>query len=308
MLDKTLANSFNLARDVVPANRLKDFQNLESMTHLQERESLYATARYIYTGEGDIWDIGCSAGGSSFCLAAGIHDQTTNNIPRIVKCFDLFGDCPKRFQKRFGNNTSCLDAFYLQTSSVSNFVTPVKLDLTTDLDSHQITESIEIAHIDAAKSLKLWSSIFKKISTAIIPNKTIWIFQDFSRARLPWQIYSLAELMKVGQFIGGANPGVLYFKFNNPIEPNLRDKIINDRFSIEEKTENIRLIFDLIRKNYQSIFGKSKVKINDLENTLLAYCYYWQKDKISAQKILSKTSKEYLSRSGNLIYSKEILG
>ena len=310
MLDKTLASSFDLVEDIVPINRLKDFEDLESMTSLQERESLYATARYIYTGEGDIWDLGSSAGGSSFCLAAGIKDRTMNNSNKTVKCFDLFRDCPKHFEKlkqRLGNNANCLDAFYLQTDSVCDFVTPVKMNLILDLDSYKMQEPIELAHIDSAKSLELWVSIFKKISNAIIPNKTIWIFQDFARARLPWQIYSLAEMMKIGDFVGGSNFGVLYFKFNDKIESKLRNKIINDDFSIEEKTKNIQIVFDLIKEKYRSLFKSNRIGvIDDIENTVLAYCYYWQNDKRSAQKILNKTSKQYLAFPSNLIYSKEI--
>jgi len=98
MIQEKLALSFNVARDVVTKPRIKDFSRLASQTSLQERESLYAVTRYAYSGDGDVWDIGCAAGGSSFCLAACIQDNDSlANEGRTVKCFDLFAGSPARF-------------------------------------------------------------------------------------------------------------------------------------------------------------------------------------------------------------------
>ena len=312
MIESKLADSFGVAVDVVPAARLEEFSHLASQTSLQERESLYAVTRYVYSGEGDIWDIGCAAGGSSFCLAAGLKDNREISTKRKVKCFDLFnGYSGKCFEGKFPNDMSDLDIFHVQTRSVRDFVEPVTMDLITGLESYKLERPIEVAHIDAAKSLAIWKSIFKKISEAIVPGKTIWIFQDFERARLPWQVYSLAAIMEAGEILGGAKYGTLgnlYFRFTSTIDVKTREKILKDDFSMEERLNSVRSVFDAIRSGHLGFLPENKDNVRDLENTLMAYCHYWKNDIDEARKILRETSVEFLSHPANNIYSQEIFG
>jgi len=201
---------------------------------------------------------------------------------------------------------SDLEIFHQQTETVRNFVKAEKIDLLTDLKTYSIEKPVEIAHIDAAKSLDLWKSIFEKISATVIPNKTIWIYQDFGRCRLPWQIYTLAEMMNIGEIIGGAYYGTVYFKFNSKISNALREKIINDNFSIAERVKNVRSVFNLIRNEHMSLFSSEKYNIDDVENTVVAYCYYWNDQKDLAKQVLKDTSMNFLSIRGRKIYSKEL--
>jgi len=309
MLDKQLASSLGLPEHAVPDFRLDEFARLASQTSLAERESLYAAARHAYTQEGEVWDIGCAAGGSSFCLAAGMQDKPPGGPVCRVKCFDLFGGYSARtFDERFAQEMDDIDIFHAQTRPVSEYVTAVKMDLTTDLDAYALERPVELAHIDAAKSLTLWRAIFGKISAAIIPGRTIWIFQDFERARLPWQVYSLAAMMSVGNIIGGARYGTVYFRFSSDIGAGLRRKIIDDDFTMRERADNVRRVFDMIRDDHMSLFPEAQIRLGDIENTVLAYCHYWKNDIERAQKILRNTSPEYLSHPGNAIYSQEIFG
>ncbi len=313
MINHELEKSFGIAGDIVPTTRLKEFSNLAAQILPQERETLYAATRYVYTGEGDVWDIGCAAGGSSFCLAAGLHDNESLVIEiknaRKIKCFDLFGGYSgNAFKMRFADTMSDLEIFHAQTASVRDFVLPVKMDLITDLDSYTLERPIELAHIDAAKSLPLWKSIFKKIGSAIIPGKTIWVYQDFERCRLPWQVYTLFDLMNFGEIIGGSNFGTVYFKFNSAIDDQIYRKIVADDFPIEEKLNNVRSVFSIIKSNHMSFFENSNFTISDLENTSLAYCYYWNNNKKQAQAVMSNSSSAFLSLPGTKVYTKEIFG
>lgn len=309
MLDAQLAGSLGIERNILPIKRRTEFLCLASQTTPQERESLYAVTKFAYTGEGDIWDIGCAAGGSSYCLAAGLQDKPAADTNCTVKCFDLFAGYSRNwFRRRFKQQLSDLEIFHKQTKSVQEFVTPVKMNLKKGLDSYTMERPVEIAHIDAAKSLELWKAIFEKLSSAIIPGKTIWIFQDFDRARLPWQIYGLAEMIDSGEILGGARYGTLYFRFKSPLNDSVKRKIINDDFSMEVRTSNIRSLFQTIRANHASFFPEHKAKIADLENTALAYCYHWQGDVEQAREILKNTSSAYLSKRYNKIYSQDILG
>jgi len=307
MLDSKLAASFSISRDIVPKARLDEFMKLASQVSLEERESLYAAARYSYSGEGEIWDLGCAAGGSSYCLAAGLKDK--NQKPdNTVKCFDLFeGYSAESFKGMFDRNLDDIDIFKIQTKPVQEQVEAVKMNIVTEINSYNVNLPVELAHIDVAKSLELWKAVFRRISNGILPNKTIWIFQDFERVRLTWQIYSMVELLKFGEIIGGANYGTIYLKFNSVLDSLTRNKIINDDFTMHERTENVSNIFKMIRSNYMDCFPETYLKLDDLQNTALAYCYYWQKEKEMARRILKGTSEGFFAYPGNSIYADEIM-
>lgn len=276
---------------------------------MQERASLYTAARYAYSGEGDIWDLGCAAGGSSFCLAAGLQDRGDLEKRTRVKCFDLFGGYSgEAFGEAFPAGLSDLDIFHLQTQPVRDFLEAEKLNLANGLQGYSIGSRVEIAHIDAAKTLELWKSIFDRLADAIIPGKTIWIYQDFERARLPWQVYSLVELLKYGQIIGGANFGSVYFRFHSEIPDAVRTKVAQDDFSVQEKVENVKEVFAKIRSDCASFFASDSINIDDIENTMLAYCYYWAGQKQQARSIINKVSELFLEAPGHKIYADELLG
>jgi hypothetical protein len=309
MIQEKLKSAFGIAADVVPNGRMEDFARLASQTSMQERESLYAATRHNYSGEGDIWDIGCAAGGSSFCLASGLQDRACLKGNPRVKCFDLFGGYSgKAFSGRFPAHMSDLDIFRLQTHPVRSFVKAEKMNLATSFGGYSIGRRVEIAHIDAAKTLELWRSIFERLAAAVIPGKTIWIYQDFERARLPWQVYSLHELLRCGEIIGGANFGSVYFRFNSEIPSAARDKIAKDKFAMDERVKNIKAIFAKIRSDFTEFFSSDSIRVDDIENTMLAYCYYWDGQKERARSIIKDTSEVFLASPAHKIYADEILG
>lgn len=307
MIKPMLRSSFKCDKEPVGLERLNQLSALASQISKIERESLYVYARDVYTGEGGIWDIGCAAGGSSFCLAAGLQDNPKVTVNNPVKCFDLFaGYSVASFESKFPGMNSDIEIFSAQTYPVKDYVEPVKMNIVKELVGFEMNDKIEFAHIDAAKSLILWKSIFERLSASVIPGRTIWVFQDFERARLPWQVYSVAELLPFGDIIGGAPYGTIYFKFNSAITEDSRKKIIEDRFSIEEKVDNVNRIFSLMRACLSEIFPIEKMDIDDVENTMLAYCHYWNGNVSEAEKILKNTTNQYLSIPANKIYSREI--
>jgi hypothetical protein len=312
MINGELAASLGIDGSVVPASRLQEFKSLASQTSLQERASLYAICKHAYSGEGGIWDIGCAAGGSTYCLAAGVQDNTVLSADvkarTRVTGFDLFdGYSAKTFQRRFPGESSDLNLFHAQTESVKQFVKAQQIDLTTDLADYEPDLALELVHIDAAKSPQLWKAIFSRIGRAIIPGKTVWIYQDFERSRLPWQVYSLADLMKYGDIIGGASLGTVYFRFHSDIAPDDYQKIAADSYTLGEKVSGLRKVYAQVRERHSSFFTNDNISIDDLENTALAYCHFWSNDHQGAKEILSATSQAFLSMPGHRMYSNEIL-
>lgn len=309
MINKAVADSLGVSEEQVPKEKINKMLEIVSQTTLEEREALYAVARYAYSGEGEIWDIGCAAGGSSFCLASGLKDNSNLRDARLkVDCFDLFDGYSKiAFNNRFDDMKDDLEIFAKQTSAVSDYVLPVKMDITKDLCGYKSDRFIELAHIDAAKSPELWKAIFKRLSSSVIAGKTIWIFQDADRARLPWQFYAITEMLPFGEIIGGAKNGSIYFRFNSEIDAEIKEQIINDDFSLGDKIRNVHTFFEIIRNEHSYIYLGNNY-MDDLENTSIAYCYYWEKDILGAREILNGTSEEFMSDQWHSIYKSEILG
>jgi hypothetical protein len=309
MLDLQLAKSVGAPLEVITEGCRQEFARIFSMTRAQERESLYAVARYAYTGEGDIWDLGCAAGGSSYFLACGLRDRNDKEPLPTIKCFDIFNGSSRYLLKQyFPNASDDIELFREHTRPVKDYLTPVKLDLTKDLASFGEGRAVEIAHIDAAKSLDLWTAIFSKLCKNIIPGKTIWIFQDFERARTPWHVYSLWDLLPFGDIIGGAAYGTVYFRFREPPSQAVFRRIAADELTLPERVHNVRRMFAHVRTHHRSFFPDSIYLLDDVETASVAYCHYWQGEQDRSREIFLETTDAYRAIASNRIYSSEILG
>ena len=308
MIDSTLAASIAAPEDAVPEERLAQFKRVFSMTHPQEQESLYAMSRYGYSGEGEIWDIGCAAGGSSYFLAAGLEDRAAAGPAEQVKCFDIFSGGSKHLLgPYFPEAENDLDIFRQQTRPVQAHVEAVPMDLISGFSDYPSPRKVEIAHIDAAKSVELWKAIFPKLCANILPGKSVWIFQDFERARLPWHAYSLWEILPYGQILGGASYGTLYFRLESEIPVETQIKIREDAFTLKERLENIRQCLALMRKDFEALFPESVYSLADVETAMSAYCHFWAEDRVTARRLLLGTSERYRADPTNQIYVRELI-
>lgn len=309
MLDPNLARSIGAPPGAITEAYRLEFARIFSMTRPQERESLYAVARYAFTGQGEIWDLGCAAGGSSYFLACGLRDRGEEEPRCTIQCFDIFnGGAHYLLKQYFPNAADDIEIFRAHTGPVKDYLTPVKMDLTTDLEAFGKGRSVEIAHIDAAKSPQLWMAIFATLCRGIIPGKTIWIFQDFERARTPWHVYSLWELLPFGEIIGGASYGTVYFRFREQPDEAVVRRLAADQLSLPERVHNVRSMFARIRSHHRSFFPDSIYLLDDVETASVAYCHQWKGEKDRAREIFLETTDAYRAIDSNRIYSSEILG
>lgn len=240
-----LAAGLSIPREVAPEVAAR-FATKFSGTSKEERLSLYSVCRHAYSGEGAVFDIGCGPGGSSRAMALGLAANPAA-ADRTVDCFDIFdGYCRHAARpflpqgETFGDD---LAVFRHVTEDVARHVRPHKVDLTRDFARFRPAEGVEIAHVDAAKSLDLWTAIVDVLGRAVIPGKTIWIFQDFERARLAWQIYGLARLLPFGEFVGAAHFGTMYFRFLRPVDEDVVRQIVADDFTLAERLSGIDAVW-----------------------------------------------------------------
>lgn len=302
-MDKALETAFGVFGSVLPPERTRQFDRLYSQTSAAEREALYAVARYAYTGEGEIFDVGTAAGGSTYCLAAGVLDSAVSDKAGRVHGFDLFdGFSLKTFAERGlakeGQNfASDLEFFDWHTREVSSAIVRVPANLITEPGVLRCAEKVEIAHIDAAKSLSLWKAIFAAIAPSVIPGKTIWIFQDFEIISQPWQIYGLNELLKAGEFIGGASYATMYFRFMEALAPRMIAKIAGDDFSLEEKLDGVDAVYRIVARDYPHLFP-GPLTLDELRTATKAHCHGMAGDVDHARALVKTLSLVFRSHPG----------
>lgn len=295
------------APNALPAALVRKLYSLPSQTTSEERAYLYCATRWAFSGEGEVFDIGSAAGGSSYCLARGLADGE-NGAGVVVRCFDLFSGYSRNcFKNELPTDgfADDLAIFRHVTEDVSAFVEPLKMDLTERFVSYCEGRKVEIAHIDAAKSLALWQAIFSGLSTTIIPGKSIWIFQDFERVRLPWQVYCLDKLLAYGEFIGVSPYGTPYFKFLSAPDEISLNAMANDAFSLEEKLSAVDRVYHIMAEHFADGFN-AVWPMDDLRQATRAYCRYYAGDTKEAASLYLMTSAAFRAAPEHQLYLKEL--
>jgi hypothetical protein len=191
-----------------------------------------------------------------------------------------------------------MDLFDWQTKDVSLAVRRIRADLAAHPEVLTTAEKIEIAHIDAAKTLLLWKAIVGALASTVIPGKTIWIFQDFQMIDMPWQIYGLHELLKVGYFIGGAPYATLFFKFNDKMPSKTIARLTADDFTIDEKISAVDAVYDIVERNFSHLFV-GRLLVSDFRAGTKAYCYKMMGDSDRARVEFSAVSPTFRSHPGS---------
>jgi hypothetical protein len=273
-MDPGTRQTLGIADAVKPISRRTMFDRVVSQTSPQERVTLYALARRYYRGAGAIFDLGTSTGGTATCLALGLRDK---GMRRVVHTFDIFGGHATKIfgRKSTGLNfTNDLDVVEHTTRPVADYVRIHSTDLTNPFLHLTGEQEVEIAHIDAAKSQTLWSSIVAELAGAVIPKRTIWILQDFGQMRLPFVLYGLEYIRQCGDgdYVGGSAPAAaMCFRFVNKPPADAARKITADDFTLDEKLSLVDLAFANIKEKYAHLYGHQDMESHRIATR--AFCY-----------------------------------
>ena len=171
---------------------------VKAMIGNNERKMLYSFARWGLEGLGQVVDGGAFIGGSCLCLASGL---ASSGLDRgiFVHSFDLFSaqaeDVIRAIEKMIrptSRGDGYLDIFNKQTEKYADFIKVYPGDL---LEQKWAGEPIEILFIDICKSPDLNAFVVENFMTALIPEKSIIIQQDFLHVWHPYIQWTM-ELLK----------------------------------------------------------------------------------------------------------------
>src|SRR5579863_8574998 len=151
---------------------------------LEERKLLYQLARYTYTGEGAVVELGAFCGASTCCLAAGLRDNLRAAGCRIHSYDRFIANEPylldfirKEFGETFQIGQSFAAIFRRVTAELADLIEVHAGDL---LEQSWLSETpIEILFVDIAKTLLLSGKVLTEFFGHLTPGKSIVIHQDF---------------------------------------------------------------------------------------------------------------------------------
>jgi hypothetical protein len=165
---------------------------LLGMTTIEEQNFLENYASTLFSGKGEIVDLGCWLGSTTIPLAKGLSQNNRERAKlRKIHSFDLFRwedymeDCVRgtSIHARFHQGDSFLEEFLERIAPWSNLIKIYPGDL------HQTSwngEEIELLLIDAMKSWELSRDILKNFFPFLIPGTSYMFQQDFAHYYTSW--------------------------------------------------------------------------------------------------------------------------
>jgi len=161
-----------------------DVPNISGMISQEECKYLYMLTSSIFTGCGDVVEIGSWLGKSANYLAAGIANSGFNGK---LHCFDDFqwtiGHFVKASKSSYWKNhdyiwpgQSFLSHFEANTAKYAECIIPHKTDIK---DIGWTGDQIEILFLDAPKQFETLLKTFNVFSSSLVAKSSLLVIQDY---------------------------------------------------------------------------------------------------------------------------------
>lgn len=199
---------------------------VHGMTSIQEQNYFRQYAQSIYSGEGEIVDLGCWLGSTTIPLVKGLIDNPNERTrEKRIHAYDLFvwAEWMDPFlsgcARHYFSGDSFLDEFKVRTRAYADRIKVYPGDL------QQIgwgDEPIEFLLVDVMKSWDLARFVVENFCTKLIPEKALLLHQDFKHYYTPWIHliqYRLRECFTFETDL--ANSASVVFRLNKPLDCDL---------------------------------------------------------------------------------------
>jgi hypothetical protein len=166
-------------------------RRLHGMTTANEKAYLYWYGKHIFSGKGDIVDLGCWLGSTSISLAMGLEGNKHAKTNRLIHSYDEFiwraymdnGVKGTNLEGKYHHGDSFLDEFERRTYPWRQYIKACPGDL-AKVGWHG--GSIEFLLIDAMKSWDTASGVVQNFFPALVPGASIIMHQDFAHWYTSW--------------------------------------------------------------------------------------------------------------------------
>jgi len=166
-------------------------RRLHGMTTANEKAYLYWYGKHIFTGKGDIVDLGCWLGSTSISLAMGLERNNHAKTNKHIHSYDEFiwraymdnGTKGTNLEGKYRHGDSFLDEFERRAYPWRQYIKACPGDL-ANVGWHG--GPIEFLLIDAMKSWDAASGVVQNFFPALVPGKSIIMHQDFAHWYTAW--------------------------------------------------------------------------------------------------------------------------
>lgn len=218
------ASQHSLSQIMIVYPRLR---RLHGMISPSERAYLYWYGKHIFTGKGDIVDLGCWLGSTTISLAMGLEHNKRVMPNRFIHSYDEFvwrpymdsGAKGTDLEGKYKAGDSFLDEFERRIYPWRHCIKACPGDL-AKVGWHGGT--IEFLLIDAMKSWDAASGVVREFFPALIPGVSIILHQDFAHWFTAWLHpihYRLREYFE--PLYDVPTSGSMVFRLIRPLPPEL---------------------------------------------------------------------------------------
>ncbi len=211
-----------------------------------ERDFTYHYVKNNYTGRGEIVDLGCFLGSSTYAQAMGLQSNTiVYDKSKRIHAFDLFEwqawmeseVTGSSLARTFSVGQSFQQAFADQMGDLHKFIETTKADLSREKWESQ--KPIEYLFVDAMKNWNLCSAITRNFYRYLVPGLSVVHHQDFAWAGVHWIHLTMFRLKNYFEPIEHGDLGASQlFEFVKEIPDDLLNQEYSmDMFSLEEIKE-----------------------------------------------------------------------
>ncbi len=256
---------------------------LIGMTRIEERDFWEKYGKKMYSGTGEIVDLGCWLGSTTVPLVKGLLDNPKFDAKKhTVYAYDLFvwDDWMDPYieytflKGKYKAGDDFMPAYKEIIHPYRKFIKVVKADLTK---TKWTSEPIEFLLIDAMKTWELSNSILTSFYPYLIPGKSVIVHQDFAHYHTYWIHLVQFRLKEYFELVEDILGGSTAFKLIKEIPAELIKNYSISDFSAEEIERAFDYSLSISLKENQSAVIAAKVM-----------CYHDLRGKEFAKNLLNE--------------------
>lgn len=240
---------------------------LLGMTSKNEQDYFAKYGEKLYSGKGEIVDLGCWLGSTTIPLVAGLlKNSAFTSSKRKVFAYDTFvwsdvmkdGVAGTNLVGKFKEGDSFLEEYKIRTKKYTD---KIKI---CDGDLKEIGwngNKIEFLLVDAMKNWELTSAIVKDFYSSLIPNVSYVLQQDFAHYFTPWIHLLHWHLRDYFDFIEDIpKASSVVYKYVNQIPPEKLNQTYSfDYFSNDDIEKAFEYSISLIKDEKKANIYAAKV-------------------------------------------------